>query len=85
MSRVRVAIDKLVLKGFEPGQREALVDGLQGELARVLADATTRGEWARSRRMPMLSLGRMPLEPGASAGRRFGNGMARGIIRGLKP
>jgi hypothetical protein len=85
MSRIRVTIDELALKGFEPGQRKALVDGLQGELARALADPATRGDCASSRRTPVLRLGQMAIEPGASGSRKFGSGMARGIAKGLKP
>jgi len=85
MSRIRVTIDRLVLTGIEPGSRNALVEGLRSELSRVLSDPAARGEWARSRRTPVLRLGKMPLEPGPSGGRAFGSGMARAIGRGLKP
>jgi hypothetical protein len=85
MSRIRVTIDELVLKGIEAGDRNALVDGLRSELARVLADPAARAEWARMHRTPVLRLGRIPLESGASGGRKFGKGMARAIGRGLKP
>jgi hypothetical protein len=85
MSRIRLTIERLVLGGFEPGDRAALVEGLQSELARVLADPATRTEWVRSHRTPVLRLGRMPLEDGPSGSRKFGSGMARAIGRGLKP
>ncbi len=85
MSRIRVTIDKLVLKGMQPVQRTALVEALQAELSRVLADAATRAQWARSHRTPVLKLGRMSLEPGPAGGRKLGGGMARAIERGLKP
>ncbi len=84
MSRIHVTIDKLVLKGFEPGQRKALVEGLQTELRRMLADPATRSEWAHSRRTPVLRLGQMQIEPGLSGSRKFGGGVARGIAKGLK-
>jgi hypothetical protein len=81
MSRVRVTVDKLSLKGFEADQRRALVEGLQSELARILADPATRGAWARPWRASVLRLGQTVLEPGAPGSRRFGGGMARGIAR----
>jgi hypothetical protein len=85
MSRITLTIDRLVLQGFEAADRKALVEGLQGELSRVLSDSASRAEWAQSHRTPILRVGRMPLEPGPSGGRKFGNGMARAIGRGLKP
>jgi hypothetical protein len=85
MSRIRVTIDRLVLKGFEASDRNALVEGLQGGLSQVLSDPAARAEWARSRRTPVLKLGRMQLEPGPSGGRKFGKQMARAVGRGLKP
>jgi hypothetical protein len=85
MSRITLNIDRLVLKGFEPGDRNALVQGLQAELSRVLADPVTRAEWARSHRTPVLRLGRMPIEPGPAGGRNFGAELARAIGKGLKP
>jgi hypothetical protein len=85
MSRIRVTIDRIVLKGMEPADRNALVQSLRSELSKILSDPTTRAEWARSHRTPVLKLGRMPLEPGPAGGRKFGNGMARAIGKGLKP
>lgn len=84
MSRIRVTIDRLVLKGFEAGERKALVEGLQAELSRVLANPAARAEWARPHRTPVLRLGRMALEPGPSGGRKFGGAVARAVGRGLK-
>jgi hypothetical protein len=85
MRRIRVTIDLLVLRGLDPAERKTLVEGLQSELARVLADPATRTKWARSHRAPVLRLGRMPLESGPSGGRKFGSDTARAIGRGLKP
>lgn len=84
MSRIRVNIDRLVLKGFEPGERKALVEGLQGELSRVLADPAGRAEWVGSHRTPVMRLGAIALEPGLSGGRKFGGAVARAVGRGLK-
>ena len=85
MSRVRVTIDHLVLKGLGPAERKALVEGLQTELLRVLSDPGARAALGASRRTPVLKLGRMPLEQGPSGGRKFGGGLARAIGKGLKP
>ena len=85
MSRINVTIDQLVLRGFEPGDRKGLVEGLQNELSRALADPATRAEWARPHRTPVLRLGEMPRESGPSGARKFGGGVARAIARGLKP
>jgi hypothetical protein len=84
-SRIRVTIDRLVLNGFESGNQKALVEGLQAELSRALADPAARAEWARSHRTPVLRLGSMPLEQGVAGARKLGQGVGRGIGRGLKP
>jgi hypothetical protein len=85
MSRIQVAIDQLVLRGIEPADRKALVEGLQSELSRVLANPATRAAWARSHRTPVLRLGHMLFEPGPPGGRKLGGGVARAIGKGLKP
>jgi hypothetical protein len=84
MSRVNVMIDKLVLKGFEPDQQQPLVEALQRELSRMLADPVTRAKWARSQDMPVLRLGAMPLGPGRPGSSRLGAGIGRAIAGGLK-
>ena len=81
MRNIRVEIDAVVLQGFEPADRKALVEGLQSELARVLG--STSG--LRSHRTPVLRLGRMPLEPGFLGSRKLGAGVARAMGKGLKP
>ncbi len=85
MSRVRVTINRLVLKGLEAADRKALVEGLQAELSQVLSDPGARAEWAHSHRTPVLRLGRMPLETGTAGGRKFGKQVARAVGKGLKP
>ena len=85
MSRIRVTIDRVVLKGLELQDRATLVQALRGELARILADRTTRAGWAQSRRTPVLRLGQIPLEGLPAGGRDLGSGLARAIGRGLKP
>jgi hypothetical protein len=85
MSRVRVNIDRLVLKGFDPGSQKGLVEGLEAELSRVLADPTARDEWARSHHTPVLKLGRMPMEAGRAGARKFGGALGQRVGKGLKP
>jgi hypothetical protein len=85
VSRIRVTIDQLVLKGFEPGDRKALVAALETELSKTLADPATRAESARSHRTPVMRLAPMPFEPGPSGSRTLGTTVARAIGKGLKP
>jgi hypothetical protein len=85
MSRIRLTIDALTLKGFDAGDGRAVVEGLRRELVRVLSDPATRAEWARPHRTPVLRLGPLPLESGPAASRKFGQGMANAIAKGLKP
>jgi hypothetical protein len=82
MSRTRVTIGRVVLNGIKPEQRQAVVDGLRGELAHMLADPTTRAT-VRSQHIPALRLRPIELAPGRAGGRRLGAGLARGIGRGL--
>jgi hypothetical protein len=84
MSRIRLTIDELTLKGFEGADGRALVDGFRSELARVLSDPLTRAEWARSHRRPVLRIGPMPVETGTSGSRKFARGLAQAIGRGMK-
>ena len=84
MSRIHVSIDRVVLKGFEPADRKALVAALESQLAATLAEPGNRADWARSHRTAVLRLGQMPLEPGVAGGRKLGNGIARAIGKGLK-
>jgi hypothetical protein len=85
MSRIRVTIDEVVLRGIEPAARKPLIQGLEAELSRILADPSGRDEWARSRRAPVMRLGRIAMESSPSGARKFGAGVARAIRRGLKP
>jgi hypothetical protein len=85
MSRIRVHINRLVLPEMDSRDREALIEGLRAELARALSDTATRAAWARPHRTPVLRLGRMALEPGRAAGKKFGSALGRSIGKGLKP
>ena len=85
MSRIQLTIDHIVMRGFEPADRGRILEGLQAELERVLADPATRAEWARSHRTPVLKLGRIPFTPGPSGSRSFGTRVGGAIGKGLKP
>jgi hypothetical protein len=84
MSRIRITIDRLALQGFNAAERAALVEGLKGELTRALADPTSRAA-LRSHRTPVLRLGKLEHQPGASGSRSLGTAVARAIGRRVKP
>ena len=80
MSRnVEVRIDRLVLRGVDAGNRNALASGLKRELERVLADPAVRAALAYSRRTPILRLDAMHMQSGVRGARRLGGSIARGI------
>jgi hypothetical protein len=83
MSRIRVTIGKVVLRGIEAGNQDALAEGLQLELTKALANRAIKSAWTRSHRTPVMKLGAMPLQPGPSGSRNFGSGVARAIEKGL--
>jgi hypothetical protein len=84
MSRIRVTIDELVLRGLAPAERQTLMEGLRNELARTLADPAQSARFGGARRTPVIRLGAITLEPGAAGGRRFGAGLARRIAGRLR-
>ena len=84
MSPIHVHIDRLVLRGIDPSDRYALVAGLKMELARVLADPATQSTVTKSRRTPVMRLGRLPMEQGIGGARKLGGGIARAIGKGIK-
>jgi hypothetical protein len=84
MRRINLTIEKLVLRGFEPADRTALVEGLQEELLRMLAVPPNRVTSALSRRTPVLKLDPMPFSLGPSGSRNFGTSVAQAIGKGLK-
>ncbi len=85
MSRIRLNIDRLVLNGFDPREGKALAGALESQLQQVLAVTATRNEWARPHRTPVLKLGRIQIQPGATGAGSFGRQMANAVGRGLKP
>jgi hypothetical protein len=85
VSRIHLTIDDIVLRGFDPAERAAILESLQAELRRALADTAARAGWARSHRTPVLKLGRIPFTPGPSGGRSFGMRVGGAIGKRLKP
>jgi hypothetical protein len=85
MSRINLTIDRIVLRGFDPNDRRALLEGLQTELSRLLADPAIRATWGSSHRTPVLNLGRMTVPTGPSGSRNFGARVAGAIGKGLTP
>jgi len=85
MSRIRLNIDKLVLRGLDPAVRHAFVASLKSELEGILAEPVSRAAWARTQCTPMVRLGRMNLEPGTTGAGKLGAQVARGISGRLRP
>jgi hypothetical protein len=83
--RLSIHIDRLVLRGIDPLDKQALASGLKAELARVLGEPAARASLEQSRRIPVLKLGRMAMQPGQAGARQFGGGVARAIGKGMKP
>jgi hypothetical protein len=84
MSRIRLVIDRVALQGFDPGERNALIEGLRGELERTLADRHARAAW-KSHRRPVLRLGTLTLDQGLRGSRALGSQIARAVSRSMKP
>jgi hypothetical protein len=84
MSRIRVTIDRVVLNGFDSSERQAVIDGLRAELARVLADPRSAAASARPYRTEVVRLGAIPAERGPAGGRGFGRQLGRAIERSLQ-
>lgn len=85
MSRIRVTIDHVVLRGIQPAERQAILDGLREELQTVLSDPVARAAWSRSHHAPVLRLGQMTLVPGPTGGRTFARGLIRALGRRIGP
>jgi hypothetical protein len=90
MSRIHLHIDRIVLRGFEATDaqaRNALVQSLQAELTRLMADPAMRASLtqsgAGSRRTPILRAGKVPMAQDAAGARRMGIEIARSIGKGI--
>jgi hypothetical protein len=85
MSRIRLDIDRLVLRGFEPLEAKAFSEALQSHLSEILSEQATRTHWAGLQRTPVLKLGRMSRDSGIAGARKFGKQVARAVGKGLRP
>lgn len=84
MTRVVVHIERLVLKDFRPQDGDAVAEGLQRELSRLLAEPGTAPQLAALGSLPRLRVGGVPLERGVGAqqiGERLAQGIGREIVR----
>lgn len=70
--KVRVNVEKVVLKGFSASDRKRVLESLQKELAFV--------DWLHARATPILRLGQIPF----SDARKLGKTIAQGIGKGIK-
>lgn len=84
MTRVIVHIERLVLKGFQPGDRHAVAQGLQAELERVLSGRDAASRLRGLGDVPGLQVGGVPVEQGANP-QRVGESVAQGIGRKITP
>ena len=85
MSRIRVTIDQVALKGFEAGAGRSVMEALKAELSEMLTDPEQRARWGRSRHTPVWRLGRIAFQPGTSGSRQLGGAIARDIGKRLEP
>ena len=83
MSRVRVRIDQIAVRGLDSAASAAVIDGLRLELARALRDASTLPP--RSHRTPVMKLAPLTLQPGNSGARQLGVKAAGAIARKVRP
>jgi hypothetical protein len=83
MSRVHITIDRIVLRGIDPSDRQAIVSGMKTELARILTDPAMRAGMTQSRRTPVLRLGRLAMGEGSAGASALGGGIARAIGKGM--
>lgn len=83
MNRIHVNIERIVLRGIDPDDRQALISGLKTELARMLADPGARATISQPRRTPVLRLGKMSMGQGTAGAKLLGGGIARAIGKGI--
>jgi hypothetical protein len=82
VSKTRIFIDSLRLKGFRYEDRLEVAEGLKNELARVLSNSGVANRISLPRRVSVLRLGRMQMEAGVGArqvGKRLGGVIGTGI------
>jgi hypothetical protein len=83
MSRVRIHIHQIAVRGLDAADSTAVIDGLRVELARVLRGATALPD--RSHRMSVMKLAPLTLQPGNAGARQLGVKAAGAIARKVRP
>jgi len=83
MKRVIVHIDRLVLRGLDGSDRDAIADGLRGELARQLVNEGALAELTARSHVPLIRVPGVTLERGMTP-KLIGTSLARGIGLGGK-
>jgi hypothetical protein len=82
MKRIVVHIDRMVLAGFRNADAHAIGEGMQGELARLLADPATGQRLASLGHTSSLHAGKVRLAPDVKP-QRLGIAAGRAIARGI--
>ena len=77
---VEIHIDRLILDGFDPGDRPVIRSAVKDELARLIRE---HGPPARVSGAGSIDAGTMDITPGAPA-RQIGIEIARSIYQGLE-
>lgn len=80
---VHLEIDRLVLRGFEPDQREAILAALTAELRQQLSDPDGLRSWGGNRTLAKLAPAAVASHPTTNS-RQIGINAAREIVRGLR-
>ena len=83
MSRVRVRIDQIAVRGLDAAASSAVIEGLRVELARVLRDAPTLP--VHSHRTPLMKLAPLSLQTGTAGARQLGVQAAGATARKVRP
>lgn len=81
---VTISIDRVLLRGVDPTQAKAIVEGLRTELARVFSSAAVRTQLRNSGSMGVIRVGAVPLNAGGTGARRFGAVVARAVGKGMR-
>lgn len=72
-----IHIDRIVVRGVDPSQAKAIVEGLKTELASMFSSAAFRGSMPRRHSAEAIRLGTVPLGAGRDGARKFGAAVAR--------
>lgn len=79
-----IHIDRVVLRGVDPNQAKAIVEGLRAELASMFSSGALRGSLRKSHSAEVIRLGSVPLGTGRAGARRFGAAVARAAGKGMR-